>query len=50
MMNRKLYKSNENKMIEGVCGGIAEFFGIYHRCHYHPLQSAVLKKEQREVS
>ena len=27
-MNKKLYKSNENKMIEGVCGGIAEFFGI----------------------
>ncbi|MDO5389714.1 MAG: PspC domain-containing protein [Eubacteriales bacterium] len=28
MMNPRLYKSNENKMIEGVCGGIAEFFGI----------------------
>ena len=27
-MNKRLYKSNENKMIEGVCGGIAEFFGI----------------------
>lgn len=27
-MNRRLYKSNENKMVDGVCGGIAEFFGI----------------------
>ena len=28
MMDRRLYKSNENKMIDGVCGGIAEYFGI----------------------
>lgn len=27
-MNRKLYKSNENKMLDGVCGGIAEYFDI----------------------
>lgn len=27
-MSKKLYKSRDNKMIEGVCGGIAEFFGI----------------------
>ena len=27
-MSKKLYKSNTNKMIDGVCGGIAEFFGI----------------------
>lgn len=27
-MNKRLYKSNENKMIDGVCGGIAEYFGI----------------------
>lgn len=27
-MNKKLYKSNSNKIIEGVCGGIAEYFGI----------------------
>ena len=27
-MDRRLYKSNENKMIDGVCGGIAEYFGI----------------------
>ncbi len=27
-MNKKLYKSNTNKMLEGVCGGIAEYFGI----------------------
>ena len=28
-MSRKLYKSDENRMVEGVCGGIAEYFGIY---------------------
>lgn len=27
-MNRKLYKSNQNKMIAGVCGGLGEFFDI----------------------
>lgn len=27
-MDKRLYKSNENKMIDGVCGGIAEFFDI----------------------
>ncbi len=27
-MDKKLYKSNSNKIIEGVCGGIAEYFGI----------------------
>ena len=27
-MGQKLYKSNQNKMIDGVCGGIAEYFGI----------------------
>ena len=27
-MNKKLYKSNTNKMLEDVCGGIAEYFGI----------------------
>lgn len=27
-MNKRLYKSNDNKMVEGVCGGIAEYFGI----------------------
>lgn len=26
-MKKKLYKSEKNKMICGVCGGIAEFFG-----------------------
>jgi len=25
---KTLYKSNRNKIIEGVCGGIAEYFGI----------------------
>ncbi len=25
-MKKKLYKSNKNKMLFGVCGGIAEFF------------------------
>ena len=28
MMDRRLYKSNENKMLDGVCGGIAEYFNI----------------------
>ncbi len=27
-MNKKLYKSNTDKMICGVCGGLGEFFGI----------------------
>ena len=27
-MNRKLYKSNQNKMISGVCGGLGEFFDV----------------------
>ena len=27
-MNKKLYKYNTNKMLEGVCGGIAEYFSI----------------------
>ena len=26
--NRKLYRSVSNKKISGVCGGIAEYFGI----------------------
>ena len=28
-MNKRLYKSNDNRMIDGVCGGIAEYFDIY---------------------
>ena len=27
-MNKRLYKSNDNKMVDGVCGGIAAYFGI----------------------
>ena len=27
-MSKKLYKSNDNKMTDGVCGGIAEYFDI----------------------
>lgn len=27
-MNKRLYKSNENKMVGGVCGSIAEYFDI----------------------
>lgn len=27
-MDKKLYKSNTNKMICGVCGGVAEYFNI----------------------
>ena len=26
--NKRLFKSNVNKQISGVCGGIAEYFGI----------------------
>ncbi len=25
---KKMYKSNKDKMIFGVCGGIGEFFGV----------------------
>ena len=27
-MEKRLYKSNQNKMIDGVCAGIAEYFNI----------------------
>lgn len=27
-MNKRLYKSNHDKMLNGVCGGIAEYFDI----------------------
>ena len=27
-MNQRLYKSIREKMIDGVCGGVAEFFNI----------------------
>ena len=27
-MKKKLYKSNDNRMVDGVCGGIAEYFNI----------------------
>lgn len=27
-MTKRLYKSTKNKMIEGVCGGIAEYFNM----------------------
>ena len=27
-MNKKLYRSNTNKMICGVCGGVGEYFNI----------------------
>lgn len=27
-MEKKLYKSNNNKMVAGVCGGIAEYCNI----------------------
>ena len=26
-MDNRLYKSNENKIVDGVCGGLAEYFG-----------------------
>ena len=28
MLEKKLFKSNSNRMIDGVCGGIAEYFDI----------------------
>ena len=27
-MNKRLYRSNESKVIAGVCGGIAEYFDL----------------------
>ena len=27
-MKKRLYKSNKNKMLDGVCAGIAEYFNI----------------------
>lgn len=27
-MKKRLYKSTKNKMLDGVCGGIAEYFDI----------------------
>ena len=27
-MSKTLYKSDQNKMVGGVCGGIGEYFGI----------------------
>lgn len=27
-MTKRLYKSNTNKVIDGVCGGIAEYFDL----------------------
>ena len=27
-MERRLYKSRANRMLDGVCGGIAEYLGI----------------------
>jgi len=27
-LNKKLYKSNKNKQLDGVCGGIGEFFDV----------------------
>lgn len=28
-MEKKLYRSNTNRYLAGVCGGIAQYFGIY---------------------
>ena len=27
-MEKRLYKSNTNKMLDGVCGGLGEYFNI----------------------
>ena len=29
-MEKRLYKINRGKMVDGVCGGIAEYFGLDH--------------------
>ena len=29
MNGKRLYKSRDNRMISGVCAGIAEYFGIH---------------------
>ena len=28
MMEKRLYKINHGKMVDGVCGGIAQYFGL----------------------
>lgn len=28
MLEKKLFKSNSNRMIDGVCGGVAEYLGV----------------------
>jgi phage shock protein C len=28
MQNKRLYRSTNDKMIAGVCGGLADFFGL----------------------
>ncbi|MBP5575246.1 MAG: PspC domain-containing protein [Treponema sp.] len=28
MSNKKLYKSNSDKKLAGVCGGVAEYFNV----------------------
>ena len=28
LVEKKLYRSTDNRMIAGVCGGLAEYFGI----------------------
>lgn len=27
-MEKRLYKINQGKMVDGVCGGVAEYFGL----------------------
>ena len=27
-MNKRLYKSRDNRMVAGVCGGVADYFSI----------------------
>ncbi len=27
-MDKRLYKINQGKMVDGVCGGIAQYFGL----------------------
>ena len=30
--NKKLTRSRKERMIAGVCGGLAEYFGIFSKC------------------
>ena len=43
-MNRKLYRSNTNRMICGVCGGIGEYLNAVSYTHLDVYKRQVLYK------